>query len=765
MTKKIVAFILAFVFCFGCAAVFTAFGEGQLHVHAIEDEDDDDTGTSTSTLIENPTVIIRYSDGVSGPLYDFANKTLTLRILIKESDHVSCRSGRVEIKYDADMFDFSSISGSFMEADTSDTETVIVSNENGLLTISVRTDSTEPYSVASEFDVQFSFARVDLETLTEREKTFNLNLVFSGSKYKNTDNKKSNDFVVMLCQHNAADIVTKDFEATCHEYAHRDTICTKCGTVLNSVTTGDTYVDHVYDYENIVRYIYSSGYTDCDPLRANKIVAEVKCQVCGKLQWAHDLEYHVGLDTSVKRYDETTHQYYYACTRGHRVIAIIQSPGTSNPTTHEHTYVLTGTQTATCTEVGYNIYKCSVCNEEKREEIPATGHTYGNPVVIKQPTCTEAGEQTLTCTVCGKATKTESVPALGHDFDHGTTTVITAPTCVSTGTAIKKCARCGVEESVMLPIDPAAHRYGDWVTTTPGTCVTKEVRMHTCSLCGNSESVEFDFGDHDYTSEVIVAPTCYEDGVRTYTCKYCGDTYDDVEKCAGHKFGAPVSDGKGTTTVTCTECGMSVATTVKSNKTTKTVSHGPFTLTIKNTDIASRDIQLRVTEIDRATEEYANNSVYLNALNAGLGKKYSIQNAYHVTLYIDGAESKMTSDMTLSLGLDSALSSSKTAIVYYTESGSSTMISVMNEASRRKLVVTMPGTELERSASDTIILAVEGASVTPSGDSSQTPVTPPAPSGDNGFILPAIIIAVAVVVTLVVIVVVLKKSKKNGFDF
>lgn len=764
MTKKIVAFILAFVFCFGCAAVFNVFGEGQMHVHAIED-DDDDTGTSTEEPIEYPIVIIRYADGVSGPLYDFANKTLTLCILIKDGNHASCRSGRVEIKYDANVFDFSSISGDFMGYETWYTDVVKVSNENGLLTISVPTDSSEPYSVASQFEVKFSFARVDIDNITEREKTFNLDLFFSGAKYKNTDNKKSKDFVVMLCPHNSADIVTKDFEATCHEYAHRDTICTKCGTVLSTVNTGNTYGAHVYDYENIVRYIYSSGYTECDPTRVNKIVAEVKCQVCGQLQWVSDLEYHVGLDTSVKRYDEATHQYYYACTRGHRVIAKIQSAGTSNPTTHEHTYVLSGTQPATCTEVGYNVYKCSVCNEEKREEIPAVGHTYGDPVVTKQPTCTEAGEQIRTCTVCGKATKTEPVAALGHDFEHGTVTVVTPATCISTGTAIRKCARCSTEENVTLPIDSTAHIYGEWITTTHGTCVTKEVKIHTCTLCRHSESEEFDFGDHDYTSEVTVAPTCYEDGMRSYTCKYCGDTYDEVEKCTGHKFGAPVSDGKGTTTVTCTECGMSVTTTVKSNKTTKTVSHGPFTLTINNTDLATRDIQLRVTEIDRATEEYANNSVYLNALNAGLGKKYSIQNAYHVTVYIDGAESKVTSDMTLSLGLNSALSSSKTAIVYYTESGSSTMISVMNEASRRKLVVTMPGAALAKSASDTIILAVDGASVTPASDSSQTPVTPPTSSGDNGFILPAIIIAVAVVVTLVVIVVILKKSKKSGFDF
>ena len=763
--KKLMAVMLAFLFCFGCAAAYLMFGEGQLHIHAAG-ENTDDTDTPTSTLIEYPTVIIRYDDGYSAPVYDFVNKALTLKILIKDGDLASCRNGRVEIKYDSNVFDFSSISGNFMGAETWNTNVVTVTNASGLLTISVRSDQSEPYSVASQFEVKFSFARVDVETMTDRNKTFDLDLYFSGSRYKNTDNKKSKSFAVTVCPHNAADIEVKDYAATCDRYAHTDTVCKKCGTILNSVTTGNTYGEHIYDYENIVRYIYATGYTECDPLRSNHIVAEVKCQVCQQLLWVSDLEYHVGLDTSVKKYNALTNTYYYSCTRGHSVMARIQAPGTSSETgAHEHTYVLSSTIPATCTEVGYNVYKCSVCNGEKREEIPAKGHTYGDPVVTKEPTCTAAGEQTRTCTVCGKATTTEPIAALGHDF--GETVVQTPATCTSTGTGTHKCARCGVEENVTVPIDPNGHSYGEWTVTVPGTCQNREIKAHTCTYCGHTESQEFDYGPHDYTSEVTVAPTCYEDGVMTYTCKHGDDTYDEVIKCTGHSFGAEISDGKGTTTKTCIECGMTVTTTVTTKKTTKSVSHGSFTLTINNTELAQKDIQLRVTEIDRASEEYASNSVYLNALNAGLGKNYSIQNAYHVALYIDGVESKMTSDMTLAMALNSALSSSKTVIVYYAKSGSSTMITTMSDASRKKLTVTMPGKSLATAANDTIILAVEGASVTPASTDSSSQVNPPAPtpSGDNSFILPAIIIGVAIVATIIVIVVVIKKGKKSGFDF
>ena len=766
MTKKVVAFVLAFVFCFGCAAVFATFGDGQLHVHAAEEEE----GQGETTIIDQPTVFIRYKDGVSGPVYDFVNKTLTLRILIWSIDKANCSHGRVEIKYDDDMFDFSSVSGDFMGIDTSYEGIVSVSDEDGVVSISVVTDSSEPYTVGSQFDVKFSFAGVDINTLEEREKSFDLDFYFSGSLYKNTDNRKSKVYTALLCPHNAADVETKDFAATCDRYAHTDTICNMCGSILDSVTTGNTYGSHVYDYENVVRYIYSSDQKDCDITRENRIVAEVKCQVCQKLQWVHDLEYHIGLDTSVKRYDEISKLYYYTCAKDHKVIAKIQAPGTSNPdSTHEHTYgPPVVTKQPTCTENGEQVVTCTICNEQKKETIAATGHKFGDPVVTKQPTCTEAGEQVRTCTVCGEKSVPETTPALGHDFEHGTITAVTPATCASTGTVTKKCSRCDVTETATLQIDPAAHSYGEWITTTLGTCVSKEVKTHTCSLCGQSESEEFDFGDHEYTSQITTAPTCYEDGVRTYTCKHCGDTYDETEKCTGHKFGTPISDGKGTTTVTCTECGMIVTTTVKSNKITKSVSDGPFTLTIKDSDIAQKDIQLRVTEIERSSEEFITNSTYVNALNSVIGKNYSIQNAYHVTLYIDGVESNLTEDMTLALALNNSLSSSKTGVIYYIQDGAQTKISSMNEASRKKLVVTMPGKALAKSASDIIILAVEGASVNPSStaESGQTPVTPPpAPSGDGGFIVPAIIIGVAIVATLVIIVLVIRKSKKDGYDF
>ncbi len=85
---------------------------------------------------------------------------------------------------------------------------------------------------------------------------------------------------------------------------------------------------------------------------------------------------------------------------------------------HENTEVV-GKKDPTCTEPGYTgDTVCKDCGKvlEKGEEIPATGnHVWNDGVVTKKATCTEAGEKTYTCTVCC-ATKSETIPATGHDY-------------------------------------------------------------------------------------------------------------------------------------------------------------------------------------------------------------------------------------------------------------------------------------------------------------------------------------------------------------
>jgi len=138
-----------------------------------------------------------------------------------------------------------------------------------------------------------------------------------------------------------------------------------------------------------------------------------------------------------------------------------------NQETHTHSYTETIIKAATCTESGEKKLTCS-CGDTKTESIPATGHNYGsddkctncgelNPnhthnyteTIIKEATCTEDGEKQLTC-ICGDS-KTESIPATGHNYEDG------------------ECTNCG-DKYLQHEHNFVSETYSaDWVRESDGT--------------------------------------------------------------------------------------------------------------------------------------------------------------------------------------------------------------------------------------------------------------------------------------------------------
>ena len=69
----------------------------------------------------------------------------------------------------------------------------------------------------------------------------------------------------------------------------------------------------------------------------------------------------------------------------------------------------------TCTTEGVKTYTCSN-GETRTETIPALGHDMGDKwEITKNPTCTEKGSKTRKCSHCGE-TETVEIDALGHDW-------------------------------------------------------------------------------------------------------------------------------------------------------------------------------------------------------------------------------------------------------------------------------------------------------------------------------------------------------------
>ena len=110
--------------------------------------------------------------------------------------------------------------------------------------------------------------------------------------------------------------------------------------------------------------------------------------------------------------------------------------------------------------------KCSICG--KAEE--AHEHQWTEEVT-REATCTDSGEKTLTCGECGE-TKTESIPALGHDY-----------------------------------------RSGGVVWEQEGESCTAEF---TCTRCGSSGTIHASRADGTLMENGRVEATCGQDGYVSY---------------------------------------------------------------------------------------------------------------------------------------------------------------------------------------------------------------------------------------------------------
>ncbi len=120
----------------------------------------------------------------------------------------------------------------------------------------------------------------------------------------------------------------------------------------------------------------------------------------------------------------------------------------------------------TCKSEGVIVYICKNDPTEMSVEIvPADpdAHVWDDGSITKPPSCTEDGEITYICEKDESHTKTDTVGALGHDRDDGEITK--RPTCTSEGEITYRCKRdgCDVTEIKIIPADPNAHEWGEYV--------------------------------------------------------------------------------------------------------------------------------------------------------------------------------------------------------------------------------------------------------------------------------------------------------------
>ena len=255
-------------------------------------------------------------------------------------------------------------------------------------------------------------------------------------------------------------VITK--QPTCTSEGTKTKTCTQCGA---TVTETIAKLSHSYTTTVVAPTCTTNGYT------------LHKCSVCG---------------TSYK--DSTTkatgHSY------GNSVVTkqpTCTSEGTAiktctkcNATVTEtipktsHKYVDT-VVAPTCTVDGYTLHKCSVCGTSYKDNTTkATGHSYGNSVVTKQPTCTSEGTKTKTCTKCN-ATVTEKLPAKGH-------TAVTDKGCPATCTTAGKtdgshCSVCGAVIKAQTTITATGHKSSGWIVDKAASIGVKGSKHKECTVC------------------------------------------------------------------------------------------------------------------------------------------------------------------------------------------------------------------------------------------------------------------------------------------
>ena len=214
-----------------------------------------------------------------------------------------------------------------------------------------------------------------------------------------------------------------------------------------------------------------------------------------------------------------------------------------------HDYELTKAVEPTCTEHGYDVYKCAACGASKTETRNDELLPHDYVVTVVEPTCLKGGYTLHKCSVCGDEYKDDLTALLGHSMVE----VDEKPaTCTEAGhTAGVQCSRCGLVESGVTEIPALGHSYGAWTVTTAPTCTEKGVETRYCSRCDATETRDVDALGHDFGEwTVTTAPTCTEKGVKTRHCSRCDVTETREVNALGHDL--VHHDGKA---ATCTEKG------------------------------------------------------------------------------------------------------------------------------------------------------------------------------------------------------------------
>ena len=290
-----------------------------------------------------------------------------------------------------------------------------------------------------------------------------------------------------------------------HKYTSKVTkkaTCTSEGVKTYTCSCGDSYTESIAK----TAHTWDSG-------TVSGTTKTYKCTVCGKKKTETVECQHKNTEVRNKQSATCGHTGYTGDTYCKDCGKKISSGKKIAKTAHSWNNGKV-TSKATCSNYGTKTYTCTVCGEEKDEDIEPLPHKYIKTVV--NPTCTEQGYTEYKCSVCGYSYVDNYKNELGHDY-RGTQTK--AATCTKEGIITYTCSRCN--ESYTESISKIGHVYIDTIVSP--TCAEQGYTEHKCSVCGDSYKDNYvDALGHDFGEGVVKKEaTDYSLGVKIYTCTRC----------------------------------------------------------------------------------------------------------------------------------------------------------------------------------------------------------------------------------------------------
>ena len=227
-----------------------------------------------------------------------------------------------------------------------------------------------------------------------------------------------------------------DVEPTCTEKGKKHKECERCGKIFNADTE-----------------IAATGHTE------KTVVTEATCTVdgsivttcekCGEVLKTVTLT-KTGHDEGVWKVTKEAlacadGEMQLTCTKCGAVLDTKVIKATGEHTPSKEAVVL---KAATCTEDGLKATVCTVCGAVLGDEetIPATGHTAGEWVTVRQPSASQNGKMIQKCTVCGTQLGKKYIRATG-------TTTVAKTVAYVAGTEVANYAKIDLTVDATTELD------------------------------------------------------------------------------------------------------------------------------------------------------------------------------------------------------------------------------------------------------------------------------------------------------------------------